>query len=116
MIIKKNDTDKVIIFGTGGNLLLSLKFLKKNNLDVAYLSDNNVELHNTLVNNIKVISPEEIKNYDFPVLIISMYASDIAKQLKDLKIKEYYDFSYVFDYDRWKEHFNIKLLKENIQK
>lgn len=29
MIIKKNDTDKVIIFGTGGNLLLSLKFLKK---------------------------------------------------------------------------------------
>ena len=116
MIIKKNDTDKVIIFGTGGNLLLSLKFLKKNNLDVAYLSDNNVELHNTLVNNIKVISPEEIKNYDFPVLIISMYASDIAKQLKDLKIKEYYDFSYVFDYDRWKEHFNIKLLEENVQK
>lgn len=116
MIIKKNDTDKVIIFGTGGNLLLSLKFLKKNNLDVAYLSDNNVDLHNTLVNNIKVISPEEIKNYDFPVLIISMYASDIAKQLKDLKIKEYYDFSYVFDYDRWKEHFNIKLLEENVQK
>ena len=32
MIIKKNDIDKVIIFGTGGNLLLSLKFFKKKEL------------------------------------------------------------------------------------
>lgn len=116
MIIKRNDTDKVIIFGVGSNLSWALKFLKENNIEVAYLSDNNVEFHNTLVNNIKVISPEDIEKYNFPVLIISMYASDIAKQLKDLKIKEYYDFSYVFDYDRWKEHFNIKLLEENVQK
>ncbi len=107
---------KVIVFGVGGNLSTALKFLKENKIEVLYLSDNNIKFHNTLVNNIKVISPEQIRNYDLSVLIISMYASDIGKQLKNLGIKEYYDFSYVFDYNRWKEHFNIKLLEENFQK
>lgn len=107
---------KVILFGAGSMLSSSIKYLNSNNIEVCLICDNNEQIHGKTLNNIQVIPPNKIINYDYPVLIISMYAGDIAKQLMALGVKEYYDFSYVFDYDRWKEHFNIKLLEENVQK
>ncbi len=107
---------KVILFGAGGLLSSSIKYLNSNNIEVCFISDNNDQIHGKTLNNIQVIPPNKIINYDYPVLITSMYSNDIAKQLMVLGIKKYYDFSYIGEYDRWKNHFNVKLLKENNSK
>ncbi|MCT7588132.1 FkbM family methyltransferase [Aliarcobacter butzleri] len=107
---------KVILFGAGGLLSSSIKYLNSNNIEVCFISDNNDQIHGKTLNNIQVIPPNKIINYDYPVLITSTYSNDIAKQLMALGVKEYYDFSYIGEYDRWKNHFNVKLLKENNSK
>ena len=107
---------KVILFGAGGLLSSSIKWLNSNNIEVCFISDNNDQIHGKTLNNIQVIPPNKIINYDYPVLITCMYSNDIAKQLMVLGIKKYYDFSYIGEYDRWKNHFNVKLLKENNSK
>lgn len=108
--------DNVILFGTAGLLQHALHFCKKNNLTVKFLSDNNEKIHHTIIEGIQVIPPKDIHKYDYPILIISMYAYEIAKQLDNLSIKNYYDFSYVFEYDRWYQHFDIKFIQTNKEK
>jgi len=101
----------VILFGTGGILKTAIQELTKMGISVKYLCDNNKKIQGSYINNIKVLSPDELSLYDFPVLITSMYALDISKQLKELNVREFYDFSYAFDYLRWHGHFDIEKLE-----
>jgi len=107
----KNRT--VILFGAGGLLHHAFRELSKLNIEIAYISDNNKDLHGTKINEVKIIPPNEIKKKGLPVLITSMYAKEIASQLKGMEIEEFYDFSYVFDLKRWVEHFDLNLVDNN---
>ncbi len=106
----------IILFGAGGLLPYAISELKKLDIEAAYISDNNKNLHGTKTNDIEIIPPNEIKDKNLPVLITSMYAKEIASQMKSMGIKEVYDFSYVFDLRRWIEHFNFELINNNIDK
>ncbi|WP_025209157.1 FkbM family methyltransferase [Hippea sp. KM1] len=106
----------VILFGAGGLLSYAINELSKLSIEVAYISDNNKNLHGTKVNGIEIIPPDKIKDKNLPVLITSMYAKEIASQLKSMGIEEYCDFSYSFDLNRWIEHFDLELINKNIDK
>jgi len=45
-----------------------------------------------------------------------MYAYDIAVQLKKMGISDFLDISYIFDYNRWKNHYNTDYIEKNKDK
>lgn len=110
--MEKNN--KVVLFGVGGILESALRSCKEKNLEVIYLSCNDKALHNTYIHNILVLPPEQLgdKIEGASVLIASMYAKEIALQLESMGIDNFRDFSYVFDENRWKGHFDISLFDE----
>lgn len=105
--------EEVILFGTGALLPKALDFLNKREIKVKFLTDNNKEIQNKYKENILVIAPEDIVQYNLPVLIISMYSKDIALQLINLGVKEFQDFSFIFDYERWNGHFDKEKIKNS---
>lgn len=105
------NSDKVILFGIGGMLNAAINELSKMGISVSYLCDNNKDLQGKFIKGVKVLKPDELSDYDFPVLITSMYAHEISKQLTELKVNVFYDFSYAFDSARWSGHFD----REKIQ-
>jgi len=114
-ILKSLSYKEVILFGVGSGLKNALSCLNELDTKVAFLSDNNVTLHNTKIKNIEVINPDKLKMMKLPILIISMYSYDISKQLQSLNVQNFYDFSFSFDLERWKNHFDNHLIKKNEQ-
>ena len=45
---------KVILFGAGGLLSSSIKYLNSNNIEVCFISDNNDQIHGKTLNNITI--------------------------------------------------------------
>ena len=73
--------EKIIVFGTG---VFGKNFYKINNsiYDIKYFCDNNLKKQNTLLNNIKIINPLELKKVVFDkIYIASSYAEEIYAQL-----------------------------------
>ena len=68
---KLSKTEGVIVFGTGNCGLLVLAALKKANVKIICLADNNKSRWGTVYNDHKVVSPEELKstNNQTPILI-----------------------------------------------
>ncbi len=92
--------DKAVLFGsqkTGRNFL---NIFKKLNLKINAFSDNNNKLWGYTIEDILVISPNDIINFkDLPVIITSKYIKEISQQLKGLgyiNIIPHYIISYVF--------------------
>jgi len=75
--LKKN----IIIFGCGNSGQDTYNYIKDNFNIVAFI-DNNKELHNTYMLNIKILNPSEINliTFDF-IVIASMYKYEIKEQL-----------------------------------
>ena len=106
-------SNEVILFGTGGLLNVAITELTKMGVTINYLCDNNKEIQGTYIDQRKVLKPEQLASYDLPVLITSMYSHDISKQLVELGVKEFHDFSYAFDYPRWHGHFDKKEINDS---
>ena len=66
-------SEGVIVFGTGNCGILVLESLKKKNINVICLSDNNKTRWGQFKNGYKVVSPEDLKstNNKTPILIAS---------------------------------------------
>lgn len=81
---------KIIFFGLGKFYKKRENEIKKiNNITIIAFSDNKPELWGHYINNIKVVSPDEILNLQFDAIVItSIYANKIEKQLLDLGIKK----------------------------
>ena len=81
---------KIIFFGLGNFLKKRKKHIKQiNNLTIVAFSDNKAELWGQYISNIKVIPPKEILALQFDAIVItSIYANIIEKQLLDLGIKK----------------------------
>jgi len=99
---------EVIVFGTGGMLNIAIQVLSKVGISVKYLCDNNQTLQSSYIDQRKVLKPQELAETGLPILITSMYSKDIGEQLAALNVKEFYDFSYAFDYQRWHGHFDLQ--------
>jgi len=108
---------KVIIFGAGSNGKYVKKYLKMNEIEVLYFCDNDPRKWGTFIDSIEVIEPERLLNYkDIPVIIASMWAKDIALQLRKMEVTNYFDLSFCFGFKRWERHFNLELIKRDIEK
>ena len=90
---------EVVLFGTGGLLEHAMSRLAERGVKVSYLVDNNPDKHGQKIFGIEVLKPERIAATGLPVLITSMWARDIAMQLRSLGVERYADFSYVSDFD-----------------
>lgn len=89
----------VIVFGTGncGNIVIAA--LKKANVKIVYLSDNNKSKWGTNYLEYKILPPEELKgtNNQFPVLVASdLSFKYIKNQLRDLGITNVLDCDFIF--------------------
>jgi len=79
---------KIILFGAGRKLKESLFYLKHSEVKVLAICDNDKKIWGRKIFNKKIISPAEIKKYDFDIVIISNinYQEQIKKQLYEMGI------------------------------
>lgn len=83
-----NNKKELIIFGTGEYYIRLEKVLKEKFNIVAFI-DNNTKKQNTLLDGIKVISPNEIEMYAYDkIFIASSYEVEIENQLLGMGIKK----------------------------
>lgn len=82
---------RIIIFGAG-KLCLEFLYYYKDCFDVQFIVDNNSELIGTDVNGIEVKDPnhlKEILEFDYEIIIASIYFDEIEKRLKNMGINNY---------------------------
>ena len=83
---------KIIIFGTGSCGKRAYEMLK-NQFEIKYFCDNDVNKHGKSLFNIKIISPNQLLENKFRIIIASMYYDDISKQLIQLGIYNFIRFN-----------------------
>ena len=95
---KMSQSPGVIVFGTGNFGIIVLNALKKANIKVIYLSDNNETRWGKIWNGYKVVSPQELKstNNQIPILIASLNFPYMRKQLQELKITNFMTVIFYF--------------------
>ena len=81
---------KVIIFGTGGVGKTSKDYLIAAKEDVMAFADNDPEKQGTEVEGIPVISPDEIRKYEYDYVVLGLFKNrvPVTEQLKGLGIPE----------------------------
>lgn len=105
--------EEMILFGAGGLLSYALAEANRQGRVVRFISDNNPNHHGKFFNGILCIPPAAIRETQLPVLITSMYAREIARQLLEYQVEKVQDFSYVFDRGRWIHHFDPSIIEKN---
>lgn len=61
----------IILLGAGGLLPYAISELKKLDIEAAYISDNNKNLHGTKTNDIEIIPPNKIKKKGFRIICLN---------------------------------------------
>jgi len=78
---------KLLLFGVGSACKDLLSNIDYNNATILAYVDNNTSIQGTKLNNIKIIAPDAIVNYDFDYIIITTrYYDDIFNQLTKIGI------------------------------
>jgi organic radical activating enzyme len=109
----------VIVFGTGnmGNIVLAA--LKKANINIICLTDNNKSRWGEIYNGHKVIPPSDLKNTNnkIPILVASDLTHPyIHRQLRDMKITNVLDCDFIFsELNLTLEECNIYWSKEKVR-
>ncbi len=99
------DVSQVIVFGAGGSGKHAIRVLQELGVTVLRVCDNDREKQGDTVNEILIITPEQLQEYpDTMVLVASDWGGDIGRQLQQLGMKYYY-FGFAFDFKRWKSHY-----------
>ncbi|MCI1715483.1 FkbM family methyltransferase [Clostridium sp.] len=103
-----NSNGNVILFGAGGYGRLMFSIFKKLNMKIKYFCDNDINKHGKNIDEIKVISPNELSQFkrDTPIIITSDYNNyfcEIYEQLKKMKFDNLYYFSPHFIMEHYNE-------------
>jgi phosphorylcholine metabolism protein LicD len=80
----------IILFGASEFGKKALEYYKtKDDINIIAFCDNDIKKHNKFIDNIEIISPKEIKNTNYNLIIItSLYDEEIYKQLTAMGIKK----------------------------
>jgi len=108
------NSNKLVIFGASGNGLALQKHLESMGYSVDYFCDNDKTKWGKKIQGVKIISPEELLKLDqtdYLTCIASMWAFEIAVQLKKLGLR-FLDLTYWKR--RWENHFDSSIIKDNI--
>ena len=87
MVNKNIYTDKkVYMFGTSKIASMIISYLSYNGIKLTGIIDNDMKKQGHVIENLKVDSPEILRNYDSEVvvLIASSYQNEMIKQLEDM--------------------------------
>ncbi len=77
---------KILVFGSG-KLYQKEKSYLASNADIIAIIDNNKSLYSKYINGVPVISPYDIKQYDYDkIILVSIHANEMKKQLLRLGI------------------------------
>ncbi len=91
---------RIIVFGLGKIYRDNAHLLPSQDKIVAYM-DNNKELYGQWIDNVKVVSPMSIADYEYDkVVIMSSYTNEIKQQLLHLGVSEdriVYGLQYIFE-------------------
>ena len=102
---------RVILFGAGGAGRDAISQLKRKNIEVMFLCDNDLSKCGSSIDGIEICNPSKLVDYlDEVVLITSDYAKEIGLQLQNLGVIKFYYFGYCHDYERWHDHFNPEVI------
>jgi O-methyltransferase len=83
----KMNKNNIMIFGTGEGSKKAEAMIDMGKVNIIAYIDNDENKHGTFMNEIRIIAPEEIENYEVDYIIIgSMYYKEITRQLVDLKV------------------------------
>jgi len=96
---KISNTSGVIIFGTGNCGALVQAALKKAKINIVCLSDNNKHKWGKVIDNDKIVPPNELKstNNTTPIIIaVDLNFPYIRKQLKEMGLTNVYDSDFIF--------------------
>ena len=94
-LVEKGSKNKIVCFGASKALVNVLKILSEIHVVPHYVCDNDIKKQDSIVEGYRVYSPNElfIKKHKFIVIISSMFAPEIKKQLlafKNIILAEYY--------------------------
>ncbi|MEW5801185.1 MAG: FkbM family methyltransferase [bacterium] len=123
--------DKVVIFGAGNAGRYAKNYLEKNRKEVLFFCDNDPKKQGMSIDSVKVFGPQKLLTHDNYVCIASDWAREIALQLRDMGIKNYFDFGPLsnlqsdnggsgengdlHESERWKEHFNPDIIFNHLE-
>lgn len=104
----------VVLFGAGLAGRNALKVLIEKGIQVLFFCDNDASKHGSDIEGIKIYPPNHLlSEKETTVLISSDYFGEIAIQLKNMGVSNFYYFGFCFDYERWRGHFNSKRLEDS---
>lgn len=105
----------LIIFGAGSGGVSLKNHLRLFGYRVNCFCDNDKSKWGSKIDGLEIIKPTDLLGIrDHLVCIASEWAKEIAEQLDRLGIKHYYDLT--FWNDRFKDHFNVDIYKNNVDK
>ena len=91
---------KVVFFGAGGRLIRNLHTLLDifSQTEEFAIADNDKKKWGTFIQGIEVVPPAYIKSFNpSAIVIVSIYGSEIIRQIIDLKLRYGLDFK-IFSY------------------
>lgn len=101
--------NKILIFGTGSGMYKVLEIIDLNKVEILAFVDNDINKQGKYINDIFVISPEEIGEYDYNFIVIaSIYAKEISVQLYKLGVE---DRKLIKIFDQEQTHFRAAVKK-----
>ena len=105
----------VIVFGAGSTGMAAKRVLESLDISVDAFCDNDPTKHGQLFGRTPVIPVADLDGVsdDTPILICSDWTHEIAVQLAPLG-RPVVDFSFCWDYERWKGHFSSAIILESI--
>lgn len=84
----KDKDNGIILFGVGIYGEIVLQFFRRHGVNVLYYCDNDVSKQGKVIDGIKVISPRELTNINYTIVVITArhYVEQISKQLNEMNI------------------------------
>ena len=93
---------KLILFGTGKYGMEALNFFGREN--ISYFADNNKNIQGKQIDNILVIPPEKVKDYEKDAIIVLAARDDLCVQmeyqLKKQGIDRFLNYRFIYKYLR----------------
>ncbi len=110
-------TASVIIFGAGSAGIAAKRICERYQVKVQAFCDNDARKHGKFIENIRIISVDELESFDDKprILISSDWTHDIALQLREYA-GQVCDLTFCWDYDRWKGHLNKEIIFNCMEK
>lgn len=111
---------QLVLFGASNLGGSYLKFLKKNNIEPVYFTDNDKRKWGNKFLNLEIIPPSLLDKEKHLVMVASMYIDEVSIQLKNMGFEDYKNIIYFENFFKWHGEYSFRttgdLIPNSIQK